>query len=103
MFNLGYMHEHGLGMKRDIHLAKRFYDMASETSVDAHIPVSIALAKLGVVFSAEYLEEIYTDFRSNMWKYINLTYHFGQFWDLYFTAFLAGILGLFLIARYQQL
>ena len=24
MFNLGYMHELGLGMKRDIHLAKRY-------------------------------------------------------------------------------
>merc|ERR1712203_929329 len=35
MFNLGYMHELGLGMNRDIHLAKRFYDMAAETSVDA--------------------------------------------------------------------
>ena len=37
MFNLGYMHELGLGMKRDIHLAKRFYDMAAETSVDAKV------------------------------------------------------------------
>nr|AAB52516.1 sel-1-like protein [Homo sapiens] len=29
MFNLGYMHEKGLGIKQDIHLAKRFYDMAA--------------------------------------------------------------------------
>ena len=39
MFNLGYMHELGLGMKRDIHLAKRFYDMAAETSVDAKVQI----------------------------------------------------------------
>uniref|UniRef100_A0A8C7Q4G1 Uncharacterized protein n=1 Tax=Oncorhynchus mykiss TaxID=8022 RepID=A0A8C7Q4G1_ONCMY len=32
MFNLGYMHEKGLGIKQDIHLAKRFYDMAAEAS-----------------------------------------------------------------------
>ena len=25
MFNLGYMYEQGLGMKQDIHLAKRYY------------------------------------------------------------------------------
>ncbi|QQP52559.1 Uncharacterized protein FKW44_004745, partial [Caligus rogercresseyi] len=49
MFNLGYMHELGLGMKRDVNLAKRFYDMASESSTDALVPVSLALAKLYVV------------------------------------------------------
>ena len=32
MFNLGYMHEHGLGVKSDPHLAKRFYDMSVETN-----------------------------------------------------------------------
>ena len=32
MFDLGYMHEHGIGIARDLHLAKRFYDMAAETS-----------------------------------------------------------------------
>ena len=58
MFNLGYMHELGLGMKRDIHLAKRFYDMAAETSVDAKVPVALALAKLAVVFAVKNLEEL---------------------------------------------
>ncbi|CAF0981859.1 unnamed protein product [Adineta ricciae] len=46
MFNLAYMHEKGLGLKKDIHLAKRFYDMAAETSVEAHLPVNIVLFKL---------------------------------------------------------
>ena len=58
MFNLGYMHELGLGMKRDIHLAKRFYDMAAETSVDAKVPVAMALAKLAVVFAFVNMEDL---------------------------------------------
>jgi TPR repeat protein len=27
-FNLGYMHEHGIGLKKDLFLAKRYYDEA---------------------------------------------------------------------------
>ena len=37
--------------QQDIHLAKRFYDMAAETSADAKVPVALALAKLGFVFA----------------------------------------------------
>ncbi|KIH46373.1 Sel1 repeat protein, partial [Ancylostoma duodenale] len=48
MFNLGLMHEQGLGITRDLHLAKRFYDMAAEQSSDAAVPVALALAKLAV-------------------------------------------------------
>lgn len=58
MFNLGYMHEKGLGIKRDIHLAKRFYDMAAETSADAQVPVALALSKLAFVFGLEYLKGV---------------------------------------------
>lgn len=85
MFNLGYMHEQGLGLKQvrkccvilfwylvkfrklylffsfppqDMHLAKRFYDMAAEANVDAQIPVALALAKLALLFSLKYLEEV---------------------------------------------
>ena len=58
MFNLGYMHELGLGMRRDIHLAKRFYDLAAETSVDAKIPVALALAKLAFVFTLKNTEDL---------------------------------------------
>ncbi|ELW69957.1 Protein sel-1 like protein 2 [Tupaia chinensis] len=46
MFNLAYMYEHGLGIAKDIHLARRLYDMAAQTSPDAHIPVFFALVKL---------------------------------------------------------
>uniref|UniRef100_A0A8C9N1V7 SEL1L adaptor subunit of SYVN1 ubiquitin ligase n=1 Tax=Serinus canaria TaxID=9135 RepID=A0A8C9N1V7_SERCA len=58
MFNLGYMHEKGLGIKQDIHLAKRFYDMAAEASPDAQVPVFLALCKLGVIYSLQYIREI---------------------------------------------
>ncbi len=43
---------------QDIHLAKRFYDMAAETSADAHVPVMLALAKLGFYFTIEYMREV---------------------------------------------
>ncbi|KAG8519848.1 LOW QUALITY PROTEIN: Protein sel-1-2, partial [Galemys pyrenaicus] len=49
MFNLAYMYEHGLGIAKDIHLARRLYDMAAQTSPDAHIPVFFALMKLETV------------------------------------------------------
>ncbi|TGZ72794.1 hypothetical protein CRM22_001870, partial [Opisthorchis felineus] len=55
MFNLAYMHEQGLGLKRDIHLAKRYYDLATEASLDAKVPVALALLKLSVSFWSEYL------------------------------------------------
>ncbi|KAL2642269.1 hypothetical protein R1flu_009856 [Riccia fluitans] len=42
MFNLGYMHEHGVGLPLDLHLAKRYYDQALETDHDATLPVTLA-------------------------------------------------------------
>ena len=47
-FNLGYMHEQGLGVEKDVHLAKRFYDRASSMHRDAAFPVSLVLLKLQV-------------------------------------------------------
>lgn len=53
MFNLGFMHEQGLGMKQDIHLAKRSYDLAAETNPDAKVPVALALLKLQLVYKMD--------------------------------------------------
>lgn len=58
MFNLGYMHEQGLGMAKDMHLAKRCYDLAAETSPDAKVPVAIALFKLALMFRLQTLQEV---------------------------------------------
>ena len=59
VFNLAYMHEKGLGLRRDIHLAKRFYDLAAEASVDAYLPVTLALIKLNFLFYFEFFERKY--------------------------------------------
>lgn len=58
MFNLGYMHEQGLGMQKDMHLAKRCYDLAAETSTDAKVPAALALIKLNLMFSMNSLQEV---------------------------------------------
>jgi len=43
---------------QDIHLAKRFYDMAAQTNADAQAPVSLALLKLGIFFTWEWIQEV---------------------------------------------
>lgn len=58
MFNLGYMHEQGLGMKKDWHLAKRLYDLAAETNADAKVPVAIALLKLQMLAKVETIKQV---------------------------------------------
>ena len=45
-FNLGYMHHYGIGLPKDHHLAKRYYDKTEETDKDSAIPVLLALTKL---------------------------------------------------------
>jgi SEL1 protein len=45
-WNLGWMHENGIGIDQDFHLAKRFYDQALETNKEAFLPVTLALFKL---------------------------------------------------------
>ena len=48
LWNLGWMHENGIGVEQDFHLAKRFYDQALETNEEAYLPVSLSLLKLRV-------------------------------------------------------
>ncbi|ODV82746.1 hypothetical protein CANARDRAFT_10274 [[Candida] arabinofermentans NRRL YB-2248] len=47
-FNLGYMYEMGLGVKRDFHLAKRYYDAALLGNTKASIPIQISLLRLHI-------------------------------------------------------
>ena len=42
------MHENGVGVRQDFHLAKRFYDQALVTNRDSYLPVNLALLKLRV-------------------------------------------------------
>jgi len=46
MWNLGWMHENGIGIDQDFHLAKRFYDQALETNREAYLPAKLSLYKL---------------------------------------------------------
>ncbi|GAA5916071.1 hypothetical protein JCM6882_008305 [Rhodosporidiobolus microsporus] len=46
MWSLGWMHETGKGVPQDFHLAKRYFDMAYETSADAYFPSTLSLISL---------------------------------------------------------
>jgi len=46
MWNLGWMYEHGYGVPQDFHLAKRHYDTALETNLEAYLPVTLSLFRL---------------------------------------------------------
>ena len=46
LWNLGWMHENGIGVSQDFHLAKRFYDQALETNQESYLPVKLSLLKL---------------------------------------------------------
>ncbi|KAI0302368.1 hypothetical protein B0F90DRAFT_1809833 [Multifurca ochricompacta] len=46
MWNLGWMYEHGYGVPQDFHLAKRHYDVALETNVEAYLPATLSLFRL---------------------------------------------------------
>ncbi len=46
MYNLGYIYQHGIGVKQDFPLAKRYYDMAAAASTEAKIPIALMLATL---------------------------------------------------------
>lgn len=46
LYNLGWMHENGVGLNQDFHLAKRYYDQALETNEEAYLPVQMSLLKL---------------------------------------------------------
>lgn len=99
MFNLGYMHEKGLGIKQDIHLAKRFYDMAAEASPDAQVPVFLALCKLGLVYTLQYLQDLNL---KEVVSQVDLDQLLGPEWDLYLMTVIALLLGTVIAYRQRQ-
>lgn len=119
MFNLGYMHEQGLGMAKDIHLAKRCYDLAAETSADAKVPVALALLKLNLMFNIQTLQEVSRNpdlflvkiyvlcvfkkfLQSNLSTFVDFGEVFGSNWDLYLITMLAGLLAAIVYFRRPQ-
>ncbi|KAL2082006.1 hypothetical protein ACEWY4_021824 [Coilia grayii] len=99
MFNLGYMHEKGLGIKQDIHLAKRFYDMAAEASPDAQVPVFLALCKLGFIYALQYLQDLNL---KEAVSQVDLDQLLGPEWDLYLMTVIALLLGTVIAYRQRQ-
>ncbi|XP_068433344.1 protein sel-1 homolog 1 isoform X2 [Clinocottus analis] len=99
MFNLGYMHEKGLGIKQDIHLAKRFYDMAAEASPDAQVPVFLALCKLGLIYTLQYLLDLNV---KELISQVDLDQLLGPEWDLYLMTVIALLLGTVIAYRQRQ-
>ena len=55
--------------RQDIHLAKRFSDMAAQTGPDALAPVSLALLKLGVFFTWEWIQEVSEEIAPKSFKF----------------------------------
>ncbi|KAN0068661.1 hypothetical protein V8E54_013385 [Elaphomyces granulatus] len=47
-WNLGWMHENGIAVHQDFHMAKRYYDLALETNQEAYLPVKLSLIKLRI-------------------------------------------------------
>ena len=45
-WNLGWMHENGIGVEQDFHLAMRYYVQAMETNKESYMPVKLSLMKL---------------------------------------------------------
>ncbi|TKR70088.1 hypothetical protein L596_022156 [Steinernema carpocapsae] len=84
MFNLGYMHESGLGMDKDIHLAKRFYDRAAQTHTDAVVPANLALFKLGFRFLMEYFRSVKI--------FVVAEELIGPDWDIFLGGVIAGLI-----------
>ncbi|XP_045837148.1 protein sel-1 homolog 2 isoform X2 [Meles meles] len=97
MFNLAYMYEHGLGIAKDIHLARRLYDMAAQTSPDAHIPVFFALMKLEAM---HLLRDILFFNFTMRWKWMKLDNTLGPHWDLFVIGLIVAVLVFLLRNRY---
>ncbi|KAJ5901709.1 hypothetical protein N7495_002237 [Penicillium taxi] len=45
-WNLGWMHENGVSVAQDFHMAKRYYDLALDANKEAYLPVKLSLLKL---------------------------------------------------------
>jgi len=47
LYHLGYMHQHGLGVERDLSLSNDYYHVSMDTDSDAAIAVCLSLLSLG--------------------------------------------------------
>ncbi|XP_004687216.1 PREDICTED: protein sel-1 homolog 2 [Condylura cristata] len=83
---------------KDIHLARRLYDMAAQTSPDAHIPVFFALMKLETVHLFQ--DILFFNFTMR-WKQIKSDNTLGSYWDLFVIGLIVATL-IFLLRSYYM-
>ncbi|OBS72335.1 hypothetical protein A6R68_13090, partial [Neotoma lepida] len=100
MFNLAYMYEHGLGIAKDLHLARRLYDMAAQTSPDAHIPVFFALMKLETMHLLR--DILFFNQFTMRWKWLKLDNTVGPYWDLFVIGLIVAMLIFLLRNRHRK-
>ena len=101
------MHHFGLGLPKDYHLSKRFYDAAAEKSAEgailcnnndflyfrfylANLPSTIALFGLALSLLKDLIEERDLDFI------------FGESWDVWLISILCGLLSCVFLFRLQN-
>ncbi|XP_065198880.1 protein sel-1 homolog 1-like [Sycon ciliatum] len=94
MFNLGFMHENGIGMKQDLHLAKRMYDQAARTSAEASVPVGLALLKLNSKMYMDWFPMLLAAIDLEKW-----TQSVPEDWDISLMTILAVVLGFVWLLR----
>ncbi|XP_026568663.1 protein sel-1 homolog 2 [Pseudonaja textilis] len=97
MFNLAYMYEHGLGVPQDIHLARRWYDLAAETTPDAVMPVFLAYVKLETMHVLTYLPLLSL---TAIWKLTVFDGLLRIYWDMFMIIFLFALV--ILLRAHQQ-
>ncbi|XP_030728519.2 protein sel-1 homolog 2 isoform X4 [Globicephala melas] len=82
---------------KDVRLARRLYDMAAQTSPDAHIPVFFALTKLETVHL--FRDILFFNFTMR-WKWMKLDNTLGPYWDLFVIGLIVAVLIFLLRNRY---
>ncbi|KAI9296880.1 HCP-like protein [Neoconidiobolus thromboides FSU 785] len=59
MWNIGWMYEYGIGLPKDFHLAKRWYDQSLVSNSKAVLPVNLSLFKLRIKNILEKLKNFF--------------------------------------------
>ena len=84
---------------QDLHLAKRYYDLAAETSMDAIVPVALAMIKLRAVFLLDYMKDNFA-WHSALIVFLDST--LGPHWDFFVMSILLAIIPYLLLQYWQN-
>ena len=91
------MHENGLGVKRDLRAAERFYRMALQRSAEAYYPAVLALVKVRLeAFGRDF---ILSARFSTKGKFSTTDSPDDSVWDLLFVTLFTGLVGILLRIR----